>query len=229
MPPIVAALIAVVVVAIALALLSPRASADDLPPVHEPAPVSPAVTTSSPTEADVVPPVGPPALYATFPRRLNALSADAVILILFSIGVFVILPDGVERAAIRLSLAFVWWAVLLFYEPAMVTWFGGTLGHRLLNLRVVDDKSGTNPTFSKALGRLVVKGVLGIFSFLSMSFSRRHQALHDMATGTTVQVRDPAKAARHHYVTMGTKVVALEDSPNKRMDLSSRDDARPPL
>jgi hypothetical protein len=33
-----------------------------------------------------------------------------------------------------------------------------------------------------------------------MSCARRHQALHDMMTRSTVQVRDPSKAAPHHYV-----------------------------
>jgi len=140
------------------------------------------------------------ARYATFPRRLNALSLDALILVLFSIVVFAILPGGLEHPALRLTLAFVWWGVLLLYEPVMVTWLGGTLGHRLQNLRVVDDRSGGNPSPMKAIGRYLLKGLLGIFSFLTMSFSRRHQALHDMMTGSTVQIRDPSKAAPHHYV-----------------------------
>jgi uncharacterized RDD family membrane protein YckC len=138
--------------------------------------------------------------YATFPRRLNALSVDALILIVFSVVVFSLLPSGAERPALRLSLAFLWWGTLLLYEPVMVTWFGGTLGHRLLNLRVVDDNTGGNPGLMKALGRFLIKGLLGVASFVSMSFARRHQALHDMMTRSTVQVRDPSKAAPHHYV-----------------------------
>lgn len=141
-----------------------------------------------------------PPLYATFPRRLNALSIDALILIAFSALLFLSLPEGSEHSATRLTLAFVWWGVLLLYEPVMVAWFGGTLGHRLQNLRVVDDSHGGNPHLGKALGRYLLKGILGIISFFSMSFSRRHQALHDMMTRSTVQIRDPSKAAPHHYV-----------------------------
>jgi hypothetical protein len=70
----------------------------------------------------------------------------------------------------------------------------------LLNLRVVDDNTGGNPGLMKALGRFLIKGLLGVASFVSMSLARRHQALHDMMTRSTVQVRDPSKAAPHHYV-----------------------------
>lgn len=137
--------------------------------------------------------------YARFSRRLNALSLDALVLIFFSAIVFAILPHGEEHAVLRLTLAFVWAGVLLLYEPVTVTWFGGTIGHVLLNLRVVDEGHGGNLSLPKAISRYFLKGILGLVSFLSMSFSRRHQALHDMMTRSTVQIRDPAKAASHHY------------------------------
>jgi len=139
---------------------------------------------------------------ATFPRRLNALSADTVILILFSIIVFWLLSSGEDSPALRLTLGFLWWGTLLLYEPLMVAWCGGTLGHRLLNLKVVDDRTGGNPGLAKALARFLVKALLGVFSFFSMSVSRRHQAIHDMMTSSTVQIREPARAAPHHYVVV---------------------------
>lgn len=138
--------------------------------------------------------------FATFPRRLNALSTDTLIVIGFSVVVFMLIPNDEGSPALRLSLAIVWWGALIFYEPLMVAWFGGTLGHLALNIRVVDDRTGGNPSFGKAIGRLLMKGLLGVFSFLTMSFTRRHQALHDLITSTTVQIRDPSKALSHHFV-----------------------------
>jgi uncharacterized RDD family membrane protein YckC len=138
--------------------------------------------------------------YARFPRRLNALSVDALVLILFSVLVFALLPLTQEYAALRLTLAFVWWGVLLLYEPVTVAWFGGTPGHLLLNLRVVDEGHGGNLSLPRAIARFVLKGLLGLISFFSMSFSRKHQTLHDKLTGSTVQIRNPAKAAPEHYV-----------------------------
>jgi len=138
--------------------------------------------------------------FATFPRRLNALTIDSLVLIGMSILVFLVLPTVQGLLPIRLFLAFMWWGTVIFYEPAMVARFGGTLGHWALNLRVVDDRTGGNPTLIKAIGRLPLKLFLGGFSFLTMSFTKRHQALHDLATATTVQIRDPSKAKPHHFV-----------------------------
>jgi hypothetical protein len=69
-----------------------------------------------------------------------------------------------------------------------------------MNLRVADEHTDARLGIGRALGRYVVKGLLGVFSFLSMAASRRHQALHDMMTRSTVQIRDPSKAQPHHYV-----------------------------
>jgi len=138
--------------------------------------------------------------YATFPRRLNALTADGLILIGITLIVVALTPRGDDHPVLRMTLAFVWWGSLILYEPLLVALWGGTLGHRLMNLRVVDDKSGANVSIAKAFGRYVTKAFLGILSFFTMSFSRRHQALHDIVTSSTVQIRDPSKASRHHYV-----------------------------
>jgi uncharacterized RDD family membrane protein YckC len=142
----------------------------------------------------------PQAPFATLPRRLNALTADSVILIGFSAAVIMFQPAVEGIVVLRLVWAAVWWGTLIFYEPVMVALLGGTLGHRALNLRVVDDRTGGNPSLSKAIGRLPLKVLLGGFSFLFMSFTNRHQALHDLVTSTTVQIRNISKAKPHHFV-----------------------------
>jgi uncharacterized RDD family membrane protein YckC len=160
------------------------------------------------TESPLLPVPGP--LFATFPRRLNALTADLVILMLFS-GLMFVLESAVDSwPMVRLVLAALWYGTLLLYEPAMVTWCGGTLGHRLMNLRVVDDRTQANPGFFKAVGRQWAKVLLGLLSFLTMSFSRRHQALHDMMTRSTVRIRDPSQAKPYHYVREGEPLIRRE-------------------
>jgi uncharacterized RDD family membrane protein YckC len=84
----------------------------------------------------------------------------------------------------------------------MVWRFGGTIGHRTMNLRVVDNRTAGNVSLPKALARFIVKGLLGILSFFTMNFSRRHHAVHDILTGSSVQIRNPSKAQPHHY-TLG--------------------------
>ena len=81
----------------------------------------------------------------------------------------------------------------------MVARYGGTLGHRVVNLRVVNDATGGNPGFLRALARFVIKTALGILSFTTMALTRRHQAMHDSLTHTTVQVRDLSRARPTDY------------------------------
>jgi uncharacterized RDD family membrane protein YckC len=64
---------------------------------------------------------------------------------------------------------------------------------------VVDNRTQRNVSLAKALARFGVKGVLGILSFFTMNFSRRHQAAHDILTNSSVQIRDATKAQPHHY------------------------------
>lgn len=92
-------------------------------------------------------------------------------------------------------------AMLLLYEPVLVSVTGSTLGHYAANLRVVDDRHGGNPGFGKALARSALKALLGWYSFIVMAATQRNQALHDLLTRSTVQIRDPAKARPHDYIT----------------------------
>jgi uncharacterized RDD family membrane protein YckC len=97
---------------------------------------------------------------------------------------------------------------LLLYEPVLVSRMGGTLGHYCTNLRVVDERHRGNISFLKACARFVVKGLLGWYSFIVMAATRRNQAVHDLLTRSTVQIRDPAKALPHQYITERTELAA---------------------
>ncbi len=139
--------------------------------------------------------------YARFPRRLRALLLDAtVIATLFYVGAVVIhsvAPDDhVSRALWIATLV-----AIVLYEPVLVALLGGTIGHRITNLQVVDDRTDGNLAFFKAVARTGIKGVLGWASFASMTLTRRNQALHDVLTRSTVRIRDRAKASLSDYVT----------------------------
>ena len=140
-----------------------------------------------------------PRLYANFPRRLDALSVDSVVLVAFSLLVFVVLAPLLENlTAARVGLVICWWVTLFLYEPVLV-WRGGTIGHRIMNLRVVDNRTQRNVSLPKAVARFGLKALLGILSFFTMNFSRRHQAAHDILTNSSVQIRNATKAQPHHY------------------------------
>ena len=142
---------------------------------------------------------GSPPLYANFPRRLNAISLDTVVLIASSALIFFVGSVFERVAAVRISLGIFWWFLLLFYEPLLVWRLGGTVGHRAMNLRVADNRTEGNVSLLKALARFWIKVFLGVFSFLTMNFSRRHQAVHDIVTNSSVRIRNTAKARPEHY------------------------------
>jgi uncharacterized RDD family membrane protein YckC len=95
---------------------------------------------------------------------------------------------------IGVPLFWTWVASALAYEPVLVSWRGATLGHSLYNLYVVDATTGRPPSLLKALARTWLKGLFGLVSFAWMALTRRHQALHDLATGTVVEVSNLARA-----------------------------------
>jgi uncharacterized RDD family membrane protein YckC len=98
--------------------------------------------------------------------------------------------------------------LLVLYEPILVSRMGGTLGHYFTNLRVVDDRGGGNIGFARACARVVIKGVLGLYSFVILAATRRNQAVHDLLTRSTVQIRDPAKALPGQYIAERTELAA---------------------
>jgi uncharacterized RDD family membrane protein YckC len=150
-----------------------------------------AVDDSSATPVD-----GP--RYGRFLRRFQAAIIDAVVILLAIFGaVFIAITLNSESLARTLgfSIAIGW----LLYEPLLVALTGSTVGHYLCNLRVVDNNTGGNINFFKAVLRTLLKAVLGWLSFVTMATTRRHQAIHDLATNSTVQIRNAAQASPHHY------------------------------
>jgi uncharacterized RDD family membrane protein YckC len=136
-------------------------------------------------------------VYARFTRRLQAVLVDVIIFMLIFAGAL-ILAVSLKSDNVARILGFTVVATWLLYEPILVSMTGGTLGHWLYNLRVVDDGGG-NLSFGKAVIRVVVKTVLGWYSFITMALTHRHQAVHDLLTKSTVQIRDLAKAQPHHF------------------------------
>ncbi|PIT02854.1 hypothetical protein TSA1_20425 [Bradyrhizobium nitroreducens] len=137
--------------------------------------------------------------YARFSRRFKAVLLDWMLAMALLFGALAVASnvasDGLSRS---LGVAVV--VILLLYEPVLVWRAGGTLGHIWTNLRIVDDRGG-NVSFAKALARFAVKSILGWYSFVILAATRRNQAVHDLLTHSTVQIRDPAKATPGQFIT----------------------------
>jgi uncharacterized RDD family membrane protein YckC len=144
-----------------------------------------------------------PIAYGRFSRRVKAVVTDQIIIMaLLVAALFVAVSAGSDH--IGRILGFTFLAVLLLYEPLLVSLTGSTIGHYRANLRVVDNRSGGNISFIKAVVRVIIKSVLGIYSFITMATTSRHQAVHDLLTRSTVQIRDRSRARAGEYVTART-------------------------
>jgi uncharacterized RDD family membrane protein YckC len=150
----------------------------------------------------------PASQYARFSRRLRAMVIDwALLMAAFVAFLFLAITLGNENLTRPIAIAIL--LAALIYEPLLVSLNGATIGHYLANLRVIDERHGGNPGFGKAVARMVIKLALGVYSFATMLTTRRHQALHDIITNSTVRIRDASRAAEHHYVEERTEL----DSP----------------
>jgi uncharacterized RDD family membrane protein YckC len=79
--------------------------------------------------------------YARFSRRLRAMLLDWIITLAVIFGaVLVAATVGSDTLSRALGILVV--VALLLYEPVLVSRMGGTLGHYLTNLRVVDERNG---------------------------------------------------------------------------------------
>lgn len=155
----------------------------------------------------------PPA-YGSFGSRLRALFIDAIVVLggLLILLVFAIVTESVPGTG-RFVIAAIF-VLFALYEPVMVWRFGGTIGHHRANLRIVDDTTGRNPGFLRAAARFLIKSVLGLLSFATMALTRRHQAMHDGLTGTTVRIRDLA-IAREAEIRWERELPESEGMPSR--------------
>jgi uncharacterized RDD family membrane protein YckC len=145
--------------------------------------------------------------YGRFSRRVRAVVVDWIIMVsLMVAALFAAVSANSDHIGRILGFTIV--GIWLLYEPLLVSLTGSTIGHYVCNLRVVDDKTHGNINFLKALVRLVIKSVLGILSFITMATTSRHQAMHDLMTRSTVQMRDPSRGRSFDYVAESTELLS---------------------
>jgi len=141
-----------------------------------------------------------PPKYARFTRRLRGLALDFILFLVLMVCALQI-AVAFNNSELARIVGFGFAIGFFLYEPLLVSLLGGTVGHYLSNMRVVDDRTNGNVSFLKAVGRVAIKAILGWYSFISMVAARRHQAVHDLLTRSTVQIRDPALAKLGDYAS----------------------------
>lgn len=156
-------------------------------------------------------------IYAAINLRARAFLIDAAI-VGGGVMALVILSTFLEEVpGFGPVLLIAMFGLIFFYEPILVAARGATIGHRRANIQVVSDATRGPPGFLVAFARFLIKGLLGIPSFVGMAFTRRHQAVHDLLTGTTVQLRDPSIARSYDFVVeRSASAVPGVEAPRRR-------------
>jgi uncharacterized RDD family membrane protein YckC len=126
--------------------------------------------------------------YVRFTRRVKAVLVDTIIFMIILAAALAVAvsfaSDNIARI-VGFTVAATW----LFYEPLLVSLTGGTIGHYLYNMRVVDDRGG-NVNFLKAVARVLIN---------RCSAGTPSLPAYDLLTSSTVEIRDLAKAQPHHF------------------------------
>lgn len=127
--------------------------------------------------------------YPSLLKRVQALAIDfLLILIIFASSSLIINTLGNTATEVKVGI-FIFCVVL--YEPMMVAFMGGTIGHKVLKMKVKSyDNPDRNISIFSALLRIVVKAALGWISFLTVSFNSEKRAIHDMMSGSVVMMKD---------------------------------------
>lgn len=126
--------------------------------------------------------------YPRLAQRFRAALIDAFILacVVFGTGFLLSSFDasGLFKAALFTSF-------ILAVEPGLVSTTGGTIGHHALGLRIQDRRTGSNLNVMLAIVRFLAKLTLGWLSFVIITLTKRHQALHDLVSNSVVTIRNP--------------------------------------
>ena len=140
-----------------------------------------------------------PRAHARFARRIQAAAIDVLIHGTTLIALMSVL-DLLRGHRPVIGAAFAGWLGFAFlYEPLLVSRRGATVGHALLNLRVVDAETGGPPEPVRAFARFWLKATSGLVALVLMAVTRQPQALHDLAVGTRMEEGAPiALIGREH-------------------------------
>ncbi len=74
---------------------------------------------------------------------------------------------------------------LIFYEPLLTT-YACTLGQALMRIRVRTTDGLRRIGLAQAFGRMIVKYLLGMISFLTVPARKDRRAIHDLSAGSIV-------------------------------------------
>ena len=136
--------------------------------------------------------------YPRLIRRVQAVLIDGLITPTTAIGLLYLssvlgLEDGKIKAGIVVLAIFV-------LESVLVSATGGTIGHRLMKLRIRRSEDDRNLNIFRATLRYIVKFLLGVPSLIFIVLSKKHQAFHDIVADSIVVHKSALNVPQHELV-----------------------------
>ncbi len=123
--------------------------------------------------------------YAGITDRIKAVLADSIVMIVFMFIVTYTFSAFEHVPDIARIIAFVF--IFILYDPLFTSFFGGTIGHFMMGIRVKREKNQQkNIFFPLALIRFFVKILLGWISLLTVTGTKKRKAIHDFLAGSVV-------------------------------------------
>ncbi len=118
-------------------------------------------------------------------QRIEAVFIDLciyVLLMIIATQIFELFDNPLPRA--RIITLF---SIFFMYDPIMISFCGGTIGHLMIGIRVKQYKLESKNLFViLAFFRFLVKILLGWLSFLTVSTTKEKRAIHDILSGSVV-------------------------------------------
>ncbi len=117
--------------------------------------------------------------------RVRAAVTDSFVLVALSVIASQIFTSIGEEIPIARGITIV--LIFALYDPLMVSILGGTIGHRIMGLRVKSQVDvSKNINIVAAIIRYFVKLVLGGISLFVVSKKEKRHAIHDMVAKSVV-------------------------------------------
>ena len=123
--------------------------------------------------------------YANVSNRVKAVVIDGIVLfaLMFIVTEIFVYFENVPNA-FRI-IAFI--SIFFLYDPILISRYGATIGHSYSKIAVKkEDDPVKNLPFHKAIIRFMLKAALGWISLLTVTGSRKRQAIHDSLVNSIV-------------------------------------------
>ncbi len=150
--------------------------------------------------------------YPKFYIRLKALLFDSVILSVSLIGI-ILMSSNIDFANNVYKVFFILLPVLSI-EPLFTAFTGGSLGHHYAGLKIINAEKGGNLSLIRSYIRIFIKLPLSLYSFISILLTKRHQAIHDLVSGSVVVFKKEHGVPENHKLKE-RKTLYTNDKPTK--------------